>query len=117
MKHTIQADSLGRMATIIWDDKAGSVEGDHYKVHSLKAKLERIAKDGGPYETGDETRHFILPDILHNPADFLTLLGFAVGHLEPPNCILPESLQGIERTPVAQYYTLTAEQLAAGWVQ
>lgn len=104
MKHHIKADSLGRMATIIWDDQAGTVTGDHYQLfgeHGLIEDFERVKKEGTPYQTGSEVDYYILQDIRHNPADFLSLLGFATCGLKPPRCILPASLQGIKPTGAA----------------
>ncbi len=114
MKHRIIVRALVREgnAEIIWDDVAGTVTGDHYKVPSLREKLAGPM----PYKTGSEAAIYELQDPGHNAADFLTLLSFATLTLEPPDVILPESLQGITPTGPAEVYTLTPEELASGRV-
>ncbi len=90
----------GRINHIIWDDEAGTVTGDHYKVPSLQEKLSGPM----PYIVGGETFECELQDIAHDPADFLVVLGFALMSLKPPEVQLPDSLKDIQPTKHTKYY-------------
>ena len=95
MKHTIQYPSKvfdAELRTIIWDDEAGTVEGDHPSVPTLKWICE---ENGGSTFVGHPWGIIDLPDIRHDPQQFLSAL------IDPdievdPRAVLPDILKGIE---------------------
>ena len=56
--------------TIIWDDEAGTVAGDHSRVAPIRARFDapKPVTIGGPWGMWD------LVDPAHDPVEFLTLL-------------------------------------------
>ena len=56
--------------TIIWDDEAGTVVGDHYELTYIRERFEapKPVTIGGPWGMWD------LVDPAHDPVEFLTLL-------------------------------------------
>lgn len=96
MKHVIkypdgpQWDPAAELRTIIWDDEAGTVEGDHREVPGMKLVFEH----GGQAVLGMPYGTLLLEDVRHNPQDFVSLL--ADCQELDPRAILPDSLKGIE---------------------
>lgn len=94
MKHTIQYPARlfdGELRTIIWDDEAGTVEGDHPSVRDLKL----ICEGDGAACIGYPWGVIVIDDVPHNPQHFLSAL------IEPdfevdPRAVLPDILKGIE---------------------
>lgn len=94
MKHTIIAkDGVLKQARIVWDDEAGTVEGDHSEAPRLAAAI-----GDGPMPL-DRDGSAELADPAHNPADFLTALRIIL--VRGANDIeLPDSLSGVTPTPI-----------------
>ncbi len=84
---------------IIWDDEAGTVEGDHYQVPALQEDMKRPM----PYILHRRTFQQTLHDVAHNPSDFLVVLATAAGTLQPPKVTLPDSLKGVTPTKPTYY--------------
>lgn len=93
MRHVITAMDTGFVpATIVWDDVAGTVSGDHSRVPVLAETI-----GSAPVLARCAWGHVELVDPAHDPRDFLTALGQCVwwqSHIE-----LPESLADVEPTP------------------
>lgn len=96
MKHTIQFPN-GRfedeLRTIVWDDEAGTVEGDH----DLVPTLQLVCESDAPCVISRQWGVLHLDDVAHNPQHFLSAL--CGGHQEgrvPPAAVLPDALKGIE---------------------
>ena len=71
--HQISVPDVSRgraLRTIIWDDVAGTVDGDHYDVACLR---ELIAAPK-PVTVGDPGGTWDLSDPAHDPGEFLILL-------------------------------------------
>ncbi len=108
MKHRIEVlrhtdgRPNGIVNHIIWDDEAGTVEGDHYQVPALQEDMERPM----PYVIHARTMQYTLQDVAHDPADFLVVLASAAGGLKPPDVVLPDSLKGITPTRPVYYKDL-----------
>ena len=96
MKHVIQYpdgprwDPAAELRTIIWDDEAGTVEGDHRIVPSLK----RTFANGGQALLSLPSGTLLLDDVRHNPQHFISRL--ADCEELDPRAILPDSLKDIE---------------------
>lgn len=96
MKHVIQYPDGPRwyeaaeLRTIIWDDEAGTVEGDHSKVPIMKL----IFEDDGQALLSLPSGTLLLDDVRHNPQHFISLL--ADCEELDPRAIFPDSLKGIE---------------------
>ena len=96
MKHVIKYpngpkwDEGAELRTIIWDDEAGTLEGDHRVVEAWKLVFEGDGQAvlSMPYGA------LLLEDVRHNPQDFISLL--ADCEELDPRAIFPESLKGIE---------------------
>ena len=58
------------LRSIVWDDEAGTVGGDHFSVAWLRAVFEAPK----PITVGDAGRTWDLADPAHDPAEFLVLL-------------------------------------------
>ena len=93
MVHEIQYPDWsrgGELRSIVWDDEAGTVRGDHQFVpaleHSFKEKL--IATIQGVTHLNDPA---------HDPRDFLALL---YGDRIEDRGILPDSLKDVTPTPL-----------------
>ena len=96
MKHTIQyPEGLfedGELRTIIWEDEAGTVEGDHSDV----PRLQRICESDDPYLMAYPPQGYIfLDDVAHNPQHFISALIHPQTAISP-RAVLPDSLKGIE---------------------
>ena len=98
MKHVIKFpdgpwwDEGTELRTIIWDDEAGTVEGDH----SLAPVLQRICEDDGQDILHEPWGYLLLDDVRHNPQHFLSSLCDSYNHEIPSRAILPDSLKDIE---------------------
>ena len=62
------------LRTVIWDDEAGTVSGDHYDVRWLR---EMLAKPTPLMLYHQETEPLALHDPAHDAGEFLALLGEA----------------------------------------
>ena len=100
-KHTIMLPDgmVGReLRSIVWDDEAGTVEGDHPRIDRIRRKLAEPT----PFEFGTESHYWRLEDPAHDPADFLLVLSrfvdWNVGY-EPLRSTLPPVFDGVEATP------------------
>ena len=87
----------GERATVVWDDEAGTVDGDHSdadRPHGLRARLAepfpiRIPAHVGPW---------VLRDPAHDPADFLGLLVALMPRVPWTAADLPPALRSVEPT-------------------
>ncbi len=101
--HTIMLPDYvhgGEMRSIVWDDEAGTVSGDHYRVvdGDIQRKLDRPK----PMSVASLWGKWILHDPAHDPAEFLVLLyGVCNGiRRDPLRSTLPSVFDGIElRSP------------------
>ena len=84
--------------SVIWDDEAGTVTGEHSRV----PWMQEVLAAPKPYVFGDVGGTFVLHDAGHNPADFLVLLGLAYWPAldEPWRSSLPPVFHGVEQTPM-----------------
>ena len=94
--HTIMLpdDAHGEVPRrIVWDDEAGTVEGEHFAVHNLK----RVLAAPKPVTVG--TGHiWHLHDPGHDPAEFYQLLCLAYWPIEkePLRSTLPPVFDGVD---------------------
>ena len=85
--------------SVIWDDEAGTVTGEHSRV----PRMQDILAEPTPVVMGDVMGAVTLRDPGHDPADFLFLLGRAYWPvLEEPlrSSILPPVFDGVEMTRI-----------------
>ncbi len=84
--------------SVIWDDEAGTVTGEHYDVPEMQWTLAATP----PIEMRDVMGTVTLSDPGHDPADFLVLLGRAYWPVleEPLRSTLPPVFDGVELTPM-----------------
>ena len=99
-KHTIMFPDwmVGREPrSIVWDDEAGAVEGDHSQIDVIRRAFAKPT----PYVIGDVAHHWTLEDPAHNPADLLTVLSLLVDWqaFDDPRLVLPPVFDGVEPTP------------------
>ena len=98
--HTIMFPDYSRgdePRAIVWDDETGEVSGDHVKVPSIRRRVERAACDG---HILDEAGRLDVRDPRHDPADFLAVLGYAIGGgYDFERLDLPPALRRVEWTP------------------
>ena len=99
--HTIRIPDYmrgGELRSILWDDQAGTVEGDHYKVPSFR----RVFAAPKPVTLGDSGGTWDLTDPARDPAEFLVVLW--VVHWpalrEPLRSTLPAIFDGVDLPPV-----------------
>ena len=95
--HTIMLpESLrgAELRSIVWDDSAGTVEGDHRDVPYIRRKLAAEK----PVTVGDSHWTWDLRDPAHDPVDFLVLLYVMNPFVldEPLRSALPPVFRGIE---------------------
>ncbi len=103
MKHTILNPDIeygDELRTIVWDDEAGTVEGDHSEVPVFRGYFEVAAKYGRCALSGGPAYLYLLKDPAHDKRDFLAMLAEITtrGWEVDPGAVLPESLQGVEPT-------------------
>ena len=97
MVHTIMLPDRMRgrePRTVIWDDEAGTVTGEHSDV----AWMQRILAEATPVDLGDEGQELYLLDPAHDPADFWWLLYHAYWPIydEPLRSTLPAVFRDTE---------------------
>ena len=89
----------GREArSVLWDDEAGTVEGEHSDV----PWMQRVLATPTPYDgLSGVGREFILEDPAHDPRGFLWLLSEAYWPIlnEPLRSTLPQPLRDAELRP------------------
>ena len=100
--HTIMLPDLMRgreLRSIVWDDEAGTVSGDHYRV--VDGDIQRILDRPKPMKVGGPWGYWKLDDPAHDPAEFLVVLYTLHGHIvfEPLRSTLPPVFDGIELRP------------------
>lgn len=86
--------------SIVWDDEAGTVEGDHYRVATMRDVILRSAD--GPVTVGTPGSTWDLRDPAHDPAEFLAMIWTCIpGHLLTENVLasLPPIFHGVELPP------------------
>ena len=97
--HTIRLPDRmhGReLRTVIWDDEAGSVSGDHFDVGWMQEALQHL-----PVDLTNEGRVLVLRDPAHDPRDFIHLLAACWGDvLAEDRDLLPEPLRSVDPTPI-----------------
>ena len=84
--------------SVIWDDEAGTVTGEHYDVPWMQEALAATP----PIEVVDGMRAVTLHDPGHDPADFLRLLWRAYWPVEnePLRSTLPPVFDGVVMTSI-----------------
>lgn len=92
------------LRSIIWDDEAGTVEGDH---PGLEAIAWALAADK-PVLAGSWIQSWTLSDPGHDPAEFLSLLyAYAIQDVirEPLRSTLPDVFDGVDmpRSELGEY--------------
>ena len=84
--------------SIVWDDEAGTVEGDHSQLD----RIRKVFDQPTPYVLGDVAGSWTLEDAAHNPADFLLVLFLLVNqraNTPEVRATLPPVFDGVEPTP------------------
>ena len=83
--------------TVVWDDEAGTVEGDHYDVPWMR----KVLADAKPVTVGTPGRVWDLRDPGHRPDEFLVLLYIAHWPVlsEPLRSTLPPVFDGVAGPP------------------
>ena len=99
--HTIMLPDMRQYdepRSVIWDDEAGTVTGEHSKVPWMQEGLALTP----PVVMGDVMGTVTLNDPGHDPADFLRLLWRANWRVldEPWRSTLPPVFDGVEMTPM-----------------
>ena len=102
--HTIMLPDMRQYdgpRSVIWDDEAGTVTGEHSRV----SDMQRMLAATPPVEVVDGMRVVTLNDPGHDPADFLRLLWDAYWPVknEPLRSTLPPVFNGVEMTPAPPY--------------
>lgn len=94
-KHTISLpvrwDPDNSPRSIVWDDEAGAVEGDHPEVDYF----QRILAERKPAIVGSPCRIWSVRDPGHDPAEMLILLCIAAER-SPGELSLPPIFDGVE---------------------
>ncbi len=85
------------LRTIVWDDEAGTVAGDHSKVGSFR----RVFAADKPVTIGDEGGTWDLVDPAHDPVEFLAILHIVYWPAldEPLRSTLPAVFDGVQLPP------------------
>ena len=86
----------GEPRRIVWDDEAGTVEGDHSAVARIRRWLSRPER---PLELPSMEGRCMLEDPEHRAEDFLVLLDDATYTPSAEPGPLPEDLRGVVPTP------------------
>ena len=95
-QHTIMFPDImvGReLRSIVWDDEAGTVEGEHSRLDRIREALAEPT----PLVIPSIAASWTLNDPAHDPADFLALLYRRIDDRAVRN--LPPVFDGIEPTP------------------
>ena len=102
-RHTMMLPDLvyGReLRTIVWDDEAGTVDGDHSAIEeNIRPMLERPK----PVTVGDPGGTWDLHDPAHDPAELLVVLARSVWYRvlqDPLRSTLPAVFDGVEIPPL-----------------
>ena len=96
-KHTLMIPDMmvGReLRSIVWDDEAGTVEGEHSQLYRLRMALAKPT----PYVIHNIAASWTLAAPAHDPADFLAMLGQLIDWrvLEDPlRSTLPPVFDGV----------------------
>ena len=95
-KHTLMVPDfmVGReLRSIVWDDEAGTVEGEHSQIDDLREDLAKPT----PYVVHNIAASWTLDDPAHDPADFLALIGFVDWRVleDPLRSTLPPVFDGV----------------------
>ena len=87
----------GELRSIVWDDVAGTVEGDHIEVDSF----QRVFAADKPVTVGDTGLAWELDDPAHDPSQFLAVLWsvYAAVLYEPLCSTLPSVFDGVDLPP------------------
>lgn len=94
-RHVIKMPNPWGERELVWDDEAGTVEGDDYQV----AHINRLVTEGGiPLDLSGDGQILILNDPLRDPRDFWRLLPYKMWK-EPLRSTLPAVLRDVEPTP------------------
>ncbi len=112
--HTIRMpDRLyGRdLRTIVWDDTAGTVEGDHSSVPGIAATLASPP----PVDKSREGLVIFLDDPAHDPRDFLFMLADSYAAIldEPLRSTLPPVFDGIQHRAGVDWPDLLLDERTA----
>ena len=88
----------GPTRSIIWDDEAGTVTGEHSRVPWMQG----ILAEPTPVVMSDASGTATLRDPGHDPADFLLMLGLSYWPVldEPLRSSLPPIFDGVEVTRI-----------------
>ena len=92
-RHVILLD-METTPDLIWDDEAGTVEGDHWYAAGVREDLAR----GAPLNLSRDGHILILEDPAHDPRDFWHLLPYWC-QVEPLRSRMPALLRDVEPTP------------------
>ena len=96
-KHTIMFPDWRRgrePRRIVWDDEAGTVEGDHSQISLIREALDEPI----PLVLNDEAATWTIEDPAHDPTDFLTMLSLLVDWqaFDGARLTLPPVFSGLE---------------------
>ena len=80
--------------TLVWDDEAGTVEGDHWFAAGVREQLAQ----GAPLDLSRDGHFLVLQDPAHDPRDFWHLLPYQC-QVEPLRSRMPPILRDVEPTP------------------
>ena len=88
----------GPIRSVIWDDEAGTVTGEHSRVPWMQG----ILAEPTPVVMDDVMGTATLRDPGHDPADFLLMLGLSYWPVldEPLRSSLPPVFSGVEVTRI-----------------
>ena len=105
--HTIRLPDMrygDEPRTILWDDEAATVKGDHSKVSAMQAMI-----DDAPTEFVNETCTIPLKDPGRDPREFWHLLisAFYPVAREPLRSTMPAVLRDVEPTELVMHPSLT----------
>ena len=91
-RHVIPLD-MESAPEMIWDDEAGTVEGEHWYAAGVREELAR----GAPLNLSRDGRILILQDPAHDPRDFWYLIPYWCWK-EPLRSRMPAILRDVEPT-------------------
>ena len=92
-RHTIPLD-MQTAPELVWDDEAGTVEGDNWFAAGVREHLA----EGAPLDESRDGFILILEDPAHDPRDFWHLLPYWL-QVEPMRSRMPAVLRDVEPTP------------------
>ena len=91
-RHVIPLD-MEDAPEMVWDDEAGTVEGEHF----YAAKVREQLAQGAPLNLSGDGRILVLQDPAHDPRDFWHLLPYWCWK-EPLRSRMPAILRDVEPT-------------------